>query len=66
MKVKCIKSYIDKHTMKPVKVGNIYEVDSKRFRELTKSEKYVEEIKTTEPVETDETSKTKIKNEKGN
>lgn len=41
MKVKCIKSYIDKNTKKVVKVGDVFEVDDKRFNEI---KKYVEEV----------------------
>lgn len=47
MKVRAIRSFIDKHTMKDVDKGTEFEVTKERFLELTEGPRgiFVEEIK---------------------
>ena len=44
MKVKVIKSFIDKHTQKVHKLNEVFECDYKRFKEIEKVGHFVEKV----------------------
>lgn len=44
MKVKVVKSFIDKHTQKVHKVGEVFGCDEKRFEEIEKVGHFVEKV----------------------
>lgn len=44
MKVKVVKSFIDKYTQKVHKVNEVFSCDEKRFEEIEKAGHYVEKV----------------------
>lgn len=45
MKVKVIKSFVDKYTQKVHKVDEVFECEAKRYEEIEKTDHFVEKTK---------------------